>query len=142
MRCSECLFFRGTDGACKNPKSRQALVGYFQEAGPCFTAKDKPEQPKAEKTMAEETIKTRVCADCGQELPIERFARNRSGYTKYCKECMKVRRGKGNHGGGDYRLHETPLAPGISSLSDSLLIEELKKRGYTGKLTKIIEVEV
>lgn len=141
MRCSECFFFRGKDGSCTNPKSRFGYVGYFQDAGPCFAAKDAPE--KENKTMAEEPKEIkRVCADCGRELPLEQFARNRSGYTKYCKECMKARRGIGKQGNGDYRFHASPLNVGIAAISDDALMAELHKRGWSGRLTKTLEMEV
>ena len=146
MRCSECFFFRGKDGSCANPKSRFGYVGYFQEAGPCFAAKDAPE--KENKTMAQKgdlniiTERTRKCADCGRELPLEQFARNRSGYTKYCKECMKARRGIGKQGKGDYRLHASPLNVGIAAIADDALMAELHKRGWSGHLTKTIEMDV
>ncbi|MBR0246025.1 MAG: hypothetical protein IJQ61_06125 [Bacteroidales bacterium] len=141
MRCSECFFFRGKDGGCTNPKSRFGYVGYFQEAGPCFAAKDAPE--KENKTMAEEPKEIkRVCADCGRELPLEQFARNRSGYTKYCKECMKVRRGKGKQPGGNYHLPQAPLNVGIAAIGDEALMAELKKRGWSGRLTKTLEMEI
>lgn len=84
----------------------------------------------------------RVCADCGRELPLEQFARNRSGYTKYCKECMKARRGIGKQGKGDYRLHASPLNVGIAAISDDALMAELHKRGWSGHLTKTIEMDV
>lgn len=143
MRCSECFFFRGKDGGCTNPKSRFGYVGYFQEAGPCFAAKDAPEPIKENKAMAEETkdIK-RVCADCGRELPLEQFARNRQGYTKYCKECMKVRRGKGKQVGANYHIPHTPLNVGIAAISDDALMAELRKRGWSGRLTKTLEMEI
>ena len=152
MRCSECISFRGTDGACKNPRSRRALVGYFQEACLLFAAKGMPEQPKEDNTMAESSElnitfnKTRVCADCGRELPLEQFARNRSGYTKYCKECMKVRRGNGkktsNGGGANYHIPQAPLNVGIAAIADDALMAELHKRGWSGHLTKTIEMDV
>lgn len=147
MRCSECFFFRGDDSRCANPKSRFGYVGFFQEAGPCFAAKDAPEPIKENKTMAEEPkdIK-RVCADCGRELPLEQFARNRSGYTKYCKECMKARRGNGkktsNGGGANYHIPQAPLNTGLSVIGDAALMEELHKRGWSGHLTKTIEMDV
>ena len=142
MYCSDCFFFSDL-GRCKNPKSHRSDVGYFQKAGPCFAAKDAPEPIKENKTMAEEPKEIkRVCADCGRELPLEQFARNRSGYTKYCKECMKARRGIGKQGKGDYRLHASPLNVGISAIADDALMAELHKRGWSGHLTKTIEMDV
>lgn len=142
MYCSDCFFFSDL-GRCKNPKSHRSDVGFFQKAGPCFAAKDAPEPIKENKTMAEEPKEIkRVCADCGRELPLEQFARNRSGYTKYCKECMKARRGIGKQGKGDYRLHASPLNVGIAAIADDALMAELHKRGWSGHLTKTIEMDV
>lgn len=142
MYCSDCFFFSDL-GRCRNSKSHRSDVGYFQKAGPCFAAKDAPEPIKENKTMAEEPKEIkRVCADCGRELPLEQFARNRSGYTKYCKECMKARRGIGKQGKGDYRLHASPLNVGIAAIADDALMAELHKRGWSGHLTKTIEMDV
>lgn len=142
MYCSDCFFFSDL-GRCKNPKSHRSDVGFFQKAGPCFAAKDAPEPIKENKTMAEEPKEIkRVCVDCGRELPLEQFARNRSGYTKYCKECMKARRGIGKQGKGDYRLHASPLNVGIAAIADDALMAELHKRGWSGHLTKTIEMDV
>lgn len=142
MYCSDCFFFSDL-GRCKNPKSHRSDVGFFQKAGPCFAAKDAPDPIKENKTMAEEPKEIkRVCADCGRELPLEQFARNRSGYTKYCKECMKARRGIGKQGKGDYRLHASPLNVGIAAIADDALMAELHKRGWSGHLTKTIEMDV
>lgn len=139
MYCSDCFFFSDL-GRCKNPKSHRSDVGYFQKAGPCFAER----QPEKEiPVMAEEPKEIkRVCADCGRELPLEQFARNRSGYTKYCKECMKARRGIGKQGKGDYRLHASPLNIGIAAIADDALMAELHKRGWSGHLTKTIEMDV
>lgn len=143
MLCSRCFFFRGDDGRCANPRSRFGYVGFFQEAGPCFADRETPEPVKENKTMAEESKEIkRKCADCGRELPLEQFARNRSGYTKYCKECMKVRRGKGKQPGGNYHLPQAPLNVGIAAIGDEALMAELKKRGWSGRLTKTLEMEI
>lgn len=147
MYCSDCFFFSDL-GRCKNPKSHRSDVGYFQKAGPCFAAKDAPEPIKENKTMAQKgdlniiTERTRKCADCGRELPLEQFARNRSGYTKYCKECMKVRRGKGKQVGANYHIPQTSLNVGIAAIADDALMAELHKRGWSGHLTKTIEMDV
>lgn len=139
MYCSDCFFFSDL-GRCKNPKSHRSDVGYFQKAGPCF-AERQPE--KENKTMAEEPKEIkRVCADCGRELPLEQFARNRSGYTKYCKECMKARRGKGKQVGANYHIPQTSLNVGIAAISDDALMAELHKRGWSGRLTKTLEMEI
>lgn len=139
MYCSDCFFFSDL-GRCRNSKSHRSDVGYFQKAGPCFAER----QPEKEiPVMAEEPKEIkRVCADCGRELPLEQFARNRSGYTKYCKECMKARRGIGKQGRGDYRLHSSPINVGIAAISDDALMAELHKRGWSGHLTKTIEMDV
>lgn len=89
MYCSDCFFFSDL-GRCKNPDVRYTDVGYFQKAGACFKEKEpKKETPVMEKT----TTETKVCADCGRELPIEAFQKTRSGApANYCKDCMNKRR--------------------------------------------------
>lgn len=152
MYCSYCFFF--TDlGRCKNPKVRNADVGYFQKAGPCFTEK-KPE--KETPVMAKITSETKVCADCGRELPIEMFQKTRSGGTaNYCKDCMNKRRG------GQNKVEEEKPEPEVQQVpekteepkptkkrnylhyvTDDALVAELKRRGYTGSLTKTSSFEL
>ena len=139
MYCSDCFFFSDL-GRCKNPGVRYTDVGYFQKAGACFKEKEpKKETPVMEKT----TTETKVCADCGRELPIEAFQKTRSGApANYCKDCMNKRRGTRK-----VEKPETQPTPQAEEkpvkrrnylhyVTDDALVAELKRRGYTGQITK------
>jgi len=48
----------------------------------------------------------KVCNDCKQELPLDRFSKNKSRSDElntYCKECVRVRRTKFNESNPGYR---------------------------------------
>lgn len=114
MYCSDCRYFRD-DGICTNPNSRKREVGYFQK--PCDklieklpdkpilstikpkTKKIEHNKPQIEQTMVkiEQTPKTKTCARCGRELPIEQFRGNlkaADGHISICNECYAERRRK------------------------------------------------
>ena len=144
-RCNECAYF--TDlGGCRGPVKRSE-VSFFQKACEHFEPHEqKPteiERPmakeKQEQTIVEEAMNkiTRTCKRCGRVFPIEDFVRNKYGYTYVCKECKK----KGT-GPRSYRVGEKPLAVSISAFSDEELFDELRSRGWSGRLTKSIDYEL
>ena len=76
-------------------------------------------------------METKKCACCGQELPTTEFytsQRNKDGLQSYCKKCAieanKKYSNKSIRGGNELLKDFTPRQ----------LIEELKARGYKGKL--------
>lgn len=76
-------------------------------------------------------METKKCACCGQELSTTEFyasQRNKDGLQSYCKSCIKEKNKQYSNksiGGGNELLKDfTPRQ----------LIEELKARGYKGKL--------
>lgn len=171
MYCSDCYYFRN-DGICKNPASKKRDVGYFQKAGGCFTDPAQIEQKPAEiapippkieqEPMAKEqkdavsevleNIK-RKCAECGRELPIEQFQRNVNGERiSICKECMNKRRKAGKtklpKGTPEQHLLDAvavrmeKTAELCKCLTDADLAGELRRRGYSGKLTRNQELNV
>lgn len=84
-----------------------------------------------------ETVETKRCVKCGQELPATEFwrdKRSRDGLNCYCKECMKTftfkarTRMKINHPDKSRPLKNIPLED---------IAEELRLRGYKGELKKI-----
>lgn len=85
-------------------------------------------------------METRICIKCGKELSVSEFhkdARMRSGIKSICKACIsaesKARRVKQKEEKAD-----TPL----SKFTPRELIEELRKRGYKGKLQYVYEVVI
>ena len=96
-----------------------------------------------------EAPKTKTCRECGRELPLDQFSKNRNGSLHVCKDCMKAKRAKAAEKGQQIGRYKTPerrpsetFVSALTPLGDTALIEELKKRGYTGTLTKTITVEL
>lgn len=147
MICGRCEYMRPTDGACRLPSSGRQVVAYFQEA--C-----KARNTQNDNDM-EETKNTKVCKVCGQEKPLEEFARNRWGYTDYCKDCMKAKK--------EGKAPETPkientaaevieemkehneqlrITAHLSAVATPVLMDELKRRGWTGTLVQHKEITI
>lgn len=105
------------------------------------------------------TTETKVCKECGRELPLEQFSRNPHGYTSLCKDCMKAKQSKGVKAARMREVITADLPPEIfadlhkpeyqpegkkapsaevvlAGYSDEELAAELQRRGYTGTLTK------
>lgn len=68
-------------------------------------------------------METKICAKCGKELPLTAFLKHghtKDGYRKVCKACES--------GSESYN-------PELAKFTPRQLIEELKARGYRGRLT-------
>ena len=75
-----------------------------------------------------ENTQTKTCPKCGRTLPIENFYKRSNGQIfTYCKECVKVINSARKITPPD---SENPL----SAFTPRQLMQELKRRGYTGKL--------
>lgn len=75
-----------------------------------------------------ENTQTKTCPRCGRTLPIENFYVSKDGKPySYCKECVKVLNAARRITPPD---SENPL----SVFTPRQLMQELKRRGYTGKL--------
>lgn len=79
------------------------------------------------------------CTKCGKELPETEFYRNAKapdGLQWYCKSCLNQsvskRPSKSAGGGGGN--------PDLAGFTPRQLIEELKSRGYKGKLIYTKEI--
>jgi len=79
---------------------------------------------------------TKKCSCCGKELPLSEFnkcARNLDGLQYVCRTCQNERvrqsRIKKNN------LLSDTSNPSLAEFTPRQLIEELKARGYKGKLT-------
>ena len=78
----------------------------------------------------QEAIETKVCKQCGRELPITRFGKYASGTRSICKECVEHNKAKGR-------------SERFKDVTNRELIEELKLRGYKGELRlEVITKEV
>lgn len=157
--CGKCFWFSEL-GKCRNSASQKSgrELAFFCHACDLFEIKEryKMEQVKVEK---------KVCKGCGKELDIDAFARNRWGYTAYCRSCMgKLKRGEpldGKREASEWPAEERPQKPqpeevkvaihepeektkkprkrNIENVPDEDLVAELRKRGFSGSLVKHTE---
>ena len=89
---------------------------------------------------------TKKCNKCGKELPMDRFYKrssSRDGYTNTCKDCynsLYFDKQKKTSTELDKMLNVRnnsnikPTNKELSSYTPRELIEELRSRGYSGKL--------
>ena len=159
--CHECRFFSDL-GRCRNGAARRSDVGFFQKACDKFLPPPQEanqEPTKQPQTMEKETKiapaeteapKTKTCRECGRELPLDQFSKNRWGYTNLCKNCMTAKNaGKApaaQQAPKPQPKEEKPAgeAPAASNakpkrnylhyVSDEQLVAELKRRGYKGTI--------
>lgn len=93
-------------------------------------------------------METKVCKKCGRELPVGEFYKmpaSKDGIDSVCKECRKVgmrenykakksealRRKEGL----PFNVDDKTGGAGLESYSARELMLELRRRGYSGKLT-------
>lgn len=79
---------------------------------------------------------TKTCPKCGRTLPIESFYKRGDGRTQaYCKECVKANNRK-------YRNTPPDSENPLSAFTPRQLMQELVRRGYTGKLKLVTINEI
>ena len=89
-------------------------------------------------------METKVCIKCGRELPLNAFAKHhlsKDGHMSRCNSCREEARKQSPLGGGKIKVN--PIIggnPDLAPFTPRELIEELKARGYKGKL--FIEREI
>lgn len=173
--CGQCAWNEGGRWCRKKYKD----VAYFAQE-PCFTTDEEYHLLLAQDIMKVESntkkltqnanqmesntnIKTKVCKECGRELPIESFQRqvkSSDGYMHICKEC-KTKRVLAGFSKKEEPLPavDTPISTKfeeinipteyvedfnkqeiITKISDQELVAELRKRGWTVTCTKVIEL--
>lgn len=80
----------------------------------------------------------RVCKQCGKELPLTSFFRNKYGYTQVCKECARANRASKKQSKTELaqlkRQLEIARQLRISQFSPRELMAELHRQGYEGTL--------
>lgn len=96
---------------------------------------------------------TKICKDCGRELPIEMFKKTRYGdRVSVCTECATKKRRENKAKKGmeaalaiEKRLKaqkEEEVKTALSAFTPFQLIEELARRGYRGELTYVQKIDI
>lgn len=90
-------------------------------------------------------METKVCTDCGKELPITNFRKGRANGTEFtmsiCKDCWRKRQQEGKEKRKQQQLKEKEnevkdaKAQRLQAFTPRELMQELKRRGYEGELT-------
>lgn len=78
----------------------------------------------------------RTCTKCGRQLPLSEFYPKNEGHQSWCKDCQKEHGRLRNGTTGEYRANPT-----ILEATDKQLYDELKRRGYDGKLIRTSTLE-
>lgn len=82
-------------------------------------------------------METKKCTICGSELPVSEFAHHPKAADGLCNACNKCRSKKTR------KPRKSTLIvgnPDLASFKPRDLIEELRMRGYKGKLTFTQEI--
>ena len=94
---------------------------------------------------------TRICKDCGRELPIENFKKTRWGdRVSVCIDCDTRKRRENKEKKRiemDMRVKEqaridAEVKTALSTFTPRQLMEELARRGYKGELTFVQKIDI
>lgn len=87
---------------------------------------------------------TRICKVCERELSINEFAKNGMGITHVCKECVTNRKRSKREENKQLKQQVQDAVKArslrLKDFTPRELMQELKERGYDGKL-KYVRVE-
>ena len=147
--CGECKHYKQMP-FCENICLLTGKVIPYLAHKECFEPKLNDSANKLTSNTNMETPKTKVCKDCGRELPIDKFGkafRSKDGYNHICREC------KGKRMAGVRRKEEEvpEVSPHmqktiervqmtLSQCDDLELVTELRERGWDVKCTRTIEI--
>ena len=151
MTCADCTHYAGNGKCRKNKKGTTSPMKVADELS-CFQAAE-PEKPVLPE---EKKPETKVCKGCGRELPLSSFSRNRSGIVGFCNDCMAAKRkatAERNKAHDDAPIIPKQTAESYEELqpdllgllqlaSDDELVQELRRRGYSGTMTKSVTLNV
>ena len=80
-------------------------------------------------------METKICKQCGRELPIDHFRKTRwGGYYTNCNDCVRVKAQETKKENAEV-IKKSKLA----DFTPRQLMEELARRGYEGKIQGQIE---
>lgn len=93
-------------------------------------------------------MENQVCKCCGRELPVEQFAKNAFGYVRVCRECNSKNRSEAAKKRKQLQQQAVDAINArnlrLADFTPRELMEELKRRGYEGKLryVKVEEIDL
>lgn len=137
--------FVGLESTCR--KTRKTVGALWER--PCFEEKEPISINPQTTTAMEEKPKTKVCKSCGHELPVDQFGphpRSKDGLQAVCRTCAsQARKGRriSRHPSENEEIAPPPKAPEVKKLdafADAEILEELRRRGYKGQLSKTINL--
>lgn len=76
--------------------------------------------------LGQPNVPVKKCNVCGKVLPLDQFAKYGHGHRNTCELCRRAANG---------------VSEKFKDFTSRELIEELKSRGYRGKLTRVITEE-
>lgn len=76
--------------------------------------------------LGQPSVPLKKCNVCGKMLPLDHFAKYGHGYRATCEVCRREAKG---------------ISERFKEFTSRELIEELRSRGYKGKLTRVITEE-
>lgn len=92
-------------------------------------------------------METKICKCCGKELPITEFRKGKAHGVEFvmsvCNTCMRNKQAEGHKRRKEKQAisHEEELAQAktlrLKDFTPRELMEELKRRGYEGKITYV-----
>lgn len=87
---------------------------------------------------------TKICKCCGRELPLSKYAKNAFGMFSICNDCATKKKNETRRKNKQVRNIEQELSDAkkmrLADFTPRDLMEELNRRGYTGKL-KFVQVK-
>ena len=139
--CGDCLHYSTPNGSPFCRKTGKVTGHLLQKD--CFT-------PKINTQMetTNEQPKTKVCKRCGRELPLHEFgrhARTADGLQTYCRECCAASVKRARKKKADKKVLEVMHVKDATPLivfTNQELLDEIKRRGYTGYLKHVEEISL
>lgn len=161
--CLDCPMYQ-TGGWCKHKRkdvgALQPACDHAKKMNETFNPEDKEEEPMTD--MNTRTEATKLCKKCGRELTLDHFGKKngtKDGLQYWCKECLtksilEARRARkaAQEAAKPQTKTEAPKpstptpepAPlpifnpvtAVQEISDDLLAQELRRRGWDVKATR------
>ena len=139
--CGDCLHYSTPNGSPFCRKTGKVTGHLLQKD--CFTPKSNTQME-----TTQEHPKTKVCKRCGRERPLHEFgrhARTADGLQTYCRECCAASVKRARKKKADKKALEVMHVKDANPLvvfTNQELLDEIKRRGYTGYLKHVEEISL